>query len=305
MFLRDLLDQAAPNLTRLADWICWDKGTVSRYLSGDRIPPWDFIKALLDQADRYQKRRIDLQQRDHARELYRKALQASNNHAWEVEQLRLTLSRVEEELQASLQRIASLNAEIKTRQHQLESTEDQLHRISDPVLALGSPQAPLAVEAERRSLEIRKENVEHDLVKLRNELAAERDKRLEAEQERDRLRLELRQAVQHRVPAEASPQGNDLTTIGIPPLRWGRVLDALLVPAASFLGPIYLGWTYHYLRSAPAALRWATVLAVALPIWLVCTNSGMQQPGISRGQRLLIGILIGSALFALGVQMHR
>ncbi|MGI5325054.1 helix-turn-helix domain-containing protein [Actinomadura nitritigenes] len=302
--LRDLLDETGLPLTALAVRIHWDKGTISRYLSGERVPSPEFIEALFREADKSKEREPELLRRDQARDLYLAALQVSNKRSLEVEELRLTLAGVEKELQASLERISKLSGKIVSRKRQLKDTEQEIDEIDQRPELVAPATASLALEGRRKSLVQQRSQFEENITTLQEALEHERKKRKEAEDERDRLKRSLEEAEARLLPVGDRQHPGSIAFLPAPTTRSGQMLEALLVPATCYLGPLYLGWIYRYMSAAPAAFRWGTVLAVALPLWLLYGTYGIRQPGMPRAPSFILAAVITGGLFLLGGAMR-
>ncbi|MFJ2405343.1 hypothetical protein ACIOUE_29035 [Streptomyces xanthochromogenes] len=97
-----------------------DPSTVTRYLSGERVPPWDFVAGVVGDAAEELAHPLTAEAEAALRELHRAALKASRRNT-EVQQLQDRLADADEEIRR-----------IKTRQRALEdSLRDRHRRLSD------------------------------------------------------------------------------------------------------------------------------------------------------------------------------
>nr|BEK62786.1 hypothetical protein KPHV_00130 [Kitasatospora purpeofusca]BEK71245.1 hypothetical protein KPHV_84720 [Kitasatospora purpeofusca] len=120
-FLNQLFTALAVSLTRYAARVDRDKGSVSRYLSGRRIAPTDFIEELLRQVADVTGNPVTDDVRVQAHHLRLEALRVRNASQHKIEQLRESLGVAERELHlASVRERALLRA--------VEAAEDQAGR---------------------------------------------------------------------------------------------------------------------------------------------------------------------------------
>lgn len=82
--LRLLFSLLGVSVTRYAVRCSRDKGAVSRYLNGTRVPPWDFVIQLQDHVAEHTGRSITAEVAEDLRERHRAVLQSRNPHRAEV-----------------------------------------------------------------------------------------------------------------------------------------------------------------------------------------------------------------------------
>ncbi|BFV54903.1 hypothetical protein KCMC57_up00070 [Kitasatospora sp. CMC57] len=185
-FLNQLFTALAVSLTRYAARVNRDKGSVSRYLSGRRIAPTDFIEELLRQVADVTGSPVTDDVRVQAHHLRLEALRVRNASQYEVEQLRESLGAAERELHlASVRERALLRA--------VEAAEDQTGRAEQRFRQLESDWAAAHYASKFSELDIYAQPDGSD--ELRDEIRG-----LKAEL--DALRSELSRAQTMRYDAE-------------------------------------------------------------------------------------------------------
>ncbi|RKE21724.1 SpoIIE family protein phosphatase [Streptomyces sp. TLI_171] len=194
-FLDQLFHALGISLTRYAVRCNRDKGSVSRYLSGARIAPKDFVDELLRQVAETTGRAVSPDVQQHAHRLRMAALRVRNASRHEVEELRDRLGAAERELQLagvrerallrSLEATEAQAAHAEQRYRQLETDRATAHYEAGPGELERRPEGP---DTEFAREELRALKTELDL--LRAELARARTLRHEAEERC--LRLEAR-----------------------------------------------------------------------------------------------------------------
>ena len=134
--LRTLFAGLDVSLTRYAARVHRDKGTVSRYFSGDRIPPWDFVNDLLIECTLHNDGSPPTAPVvAHLRRLHRAALEASDAPAHQIQLLQDKLAQAdreatraaarEHELETTLQEARRRIAELQMRERELEALRDE------------------------------------------------------------------------------------------------------------------------------------------------------------------------------------
>src|SRR5579872_906302 len=114
--LRTLFEQLGVSLTRYAVSASWDKSVVSRYLSGERIPPWNFIRDLLVQATRLRDDGAPPTRQvvEHLRDLHRAALEASDSPQHRVQLLEDKLADAAVEAESAAARERALDEALRS-----------------------------------------------------------------------------------------------------------------------------------------------------------------------------------------------
>jgi serine phosphatase RsbU (regulator of sigma subunit) len=184
-YLKQLFGLLGTSLTRYAARCHRDKGAVSRYLNGVRVPPQDFVDGLLLHVAEINGQAVTAEVQRHAEHLRMEALRVSNAGAYELEVLRQRLSTAEEELHRArvlervlLQQVAEQESRAAKAEHRYRELEDQWTvRISGAdLVGCGHPTAA------------EEETVREELARLRAEL--ERAQRLKQAAEQECVRLE-------------------------------------------------------------------------------------------------------------------
>ncbi|WTX00199.1 hypothetical protein OG216_45665 [Streptomycetaceae bacterium NBC_01309] len=96
--LRALFRTVGAPMSRIAYALGADKGTLSRYLKGTRVPPWEFVDALIHQADLNSGHRITNNHIEALRSLHREALAVRNPKGAELHRLKEALHATESAL---------------------------------------------------------------------------------------------------------------------------------------------------------------------------------------------------------------
>jgi len=180
--LRDLFTGLEVSVRRYAARHYRDAGTLSRYLSGTRIPPWDVVMTLLTDLVEHRGAPMTPEATDLLRELHDAAVQTSTTPKQAMEMLEAQLAD------------ADRAARLSTDQGDVigEALLDRRHRIADLEVRLGQ------LEAERRAERARADELEAQTPHL-PELVAERN---HLRDQVDRLSEELNQAHARRELAE-------------------------------------------------------------------------------------------------------
>jgi len=142
---------------------------LSRYFSGQRVPPWAFIQALLDDLADHRGEPLTDQVRDHTRQLFLAALQAGSS----TERHRYQLQALTDELDREARQARQREQDLLGRIH------DQRQQIGDLTLQLDNLAG--AYVSERDSLRRRIAELEEELSRLQDELRLVRDEREAAE----------------------------------------------------------------------------------------------------------------------------
>lgn len=279
VFLREQFSMLGTTVRAYAKQHNWDPGTVSRFLSGSRIPTPEFVDALVADVTENtdagtQQSRDDLWGR--GRDLRLKALQQRNARAAEVERLRQELSEAEHESRRSMRRESLLTQNLLDKEAEYDSLMEKYRQMEEERQRLDH--GPQAIEQgrQRNKLDLRRDEVSKDLVRLKRELADERRIRIVAERRRDQLQEALNEANLRLIRS-----GSAIVEVSddVKPMqlfvffvarrtRWSGITGLVAVPAAVYGGPVYLGMIYGALPAAQSFLRWLSIVAILIPIWL-------------------------------------
>ncbi|MGO4424008.1 response regulator, partial [Streptomyces sp. MCAF7] len=187
--LRDLFKGLEVSVRRYAARRYRDPGTLSRYLSGTRIPPWEFVQDLFtDLAERRgtaaTPAAIEL-----VRELHRAAVHTSGSPGHAMEILQHQLADADREARTSSVTEDVLGEALLDRQHRIADLEVRLNQLEAAwatertradTLELGLPdQAELIKERDMLQREVKRLTEELEDVRLRGLLAEDRCQMLE------------------------------------------------------------------------------------------------------------------------------
>ena len=198
VFLREQFSMLGTTVRAYAKQHHWDPGTVSRSLSGSRIPTPEFVEALvadvIESTDAgTQQSRDDLWGR--ARDLRLKALQQRNARAAEVERLRQELSEAEYESRRSERRERLLTQNLMDKETEYDSLMEKYRQLEEERQRLDYGAQAIEQGRQKKSkLDLRRDEVSKDLVRLKQELVDERRIRIAAERRRDQLQEALNEA---------------------------------------------------------------------------------------------------------------
>jgi len=191
--IRSLYGTLGISLTRFATQVHSDKSVVSRYMSGDRLPPRDFIDKLLKAVFDKKGRPVtpDLQELVEAQFLA--ALKARNPTQYRVQDLSNRLRMAIEEKQQCEAEIAALSEAMHSRQEEIYRLEMEKREIR---AAWASAQQTAEVESEkgqqhRHELQQAIEKLEQEVARLRKRLQSAQRRAKTAEQRCQRLEQEL------------------------------------------------------------------------------------------------------------------
>ncbi|WP_329575051.1 SpoIIE family protein phosphatase [Kitasatospora sp. NBC_01250] len=192
-FLSELLRALAPtSITRYAARCNRDKGSVSRYLSGQRIAPRDFVDDLLRHVAEKYGRPVTPEVQEQAYRLRMAALSVRSKSGHEVEVLRERLGAAERELARAGLRERTLLKALQDAEQQAYRAE-QRYRQLEADLAVGQPDSLVVIERVQLSgaaggLRDELSGLLSEVEGLREELARARD--LKGQSEDRCLRLE-------------------------------------------------------------------------------------------------------------------
>ncbi|MFF3068895.1 SpoIIE family protein phosphatase [Kitasatospora sp. NPDC057936] len=177
-FLGQLFAGLGTSLTRFAAGCHRNKGSVSRYLTGERIAPWDFVEELLRQVAEHTGNSVTAEVQEQAHLLRREALRVRNPDKCRVDELSEQLGAAERELRlANVRERALLEA--------LEAKEEQARQAEQRYRQLEADWATARYATGARSLE---------LCAVPDEAEQVRDELLALKAELDALHLELGRA---------------------------------------------------------------------------------------------------------------
>ncbi|MFI1519679.1 PP2C family protein-serine/threonine phosphatase [Kitasatospora cineracea] len=195
-FLGQLFRALGLSLTRYAARCNRDKGSVSRYLSGARIAPKDFVDELLRQVAETTGQSVSPDVQEHAHRLRMAALRVRNASRHEVEELRERLGAAERELQLAGVRERHLLRSLEATEAQAAQAEQRYRQLETDRAAARYETGPGALErrpdgsgADFAREELRALKRELDL--LRAELARAQALRHDAEEQCVRLEARL------------------------------------------------------------------------------------------------------------------
>src|SRR5258708_6599723 len=162
--LRMLFAELQISLTRYAAESTWDKSTVSRFLRGERVPPWAFVRDLLvkvvgDRADGGVPTREVL---EHLRSLHRAAPE-------EGERLRAGLETLERDLAEARRRGVQAELRCATRERQVESAEQHARAQAERERAEAQRELRERFERQAEAERARAAELERELRRLRGE----------------------------------------------------------------------------------------------------------------------------------------
>ncbi|MCC3779006.1 hypothetical protein [Streptomyces sp. UNOB3_S3] len=182
--LRDLFAGLEVSERRYAARRSYDSSTVSRYLSGQRLPPWEFALNLLNDVAETRGTVPTPETTEMLRALHNAALRAGKSPTHRVQLLQAQLAVADEDARRAAQ-----------RERWLEDTlRDREHRVRELQLQIGGLRAESDVDADRARLiaEIRQ---------LKEELEETREAHRQAEERCERLERQLAEAEMRAGPA--------------------------------------------------------------------------------------------------------
>jgi hypothetical protein len=273
IFLRKRFDLLRTSVRAYAHRNNWDPGAVSRFLSGDRIPPQDFADTLLADAGPQRSPEEVEAERAHVFDLRIKALQVRNARAARSEEITRELANAEREIsllrtteRALASTLSKTEAEYKSLHAQYQEMQKRL-RDAPPQITSGPELKQLAHDRDR---------TQEEIDRLKGELALEKAARIAAEERRDALQAELDKAEVELVRAGGSAfavgtydlQHQLLVALRSRRTRWGGLIGLVAVPAVTYGAPIYLGLVYHTLTSSQGFLKVITACGLSIPLWI-------------------------------------
>jgi hypothetical protein len=300
-FLRGHFYKVNTSVRAYAHRINRDPGVVSRYLSGDRIPPQDFADSLL--ADAGPQRSSEEVEREQALvlDLRLKALRVRNVRAAKSEQ-------ITQELAAAEQEISLLRAKERTIVKALVKAEADYKSLYDKYQEMenriknGPPQITGSSTLQR--LEDERDRAREEVMLLVDELAKEKEKRIAAEKRRDALqaRLDMNESALVRAGGSDFAVGTYdserqlLVILRGRATRWGGVVGLVAVPIVILGIPIYLGLVYHTLTQGQLSLKVMTICGLLIPAWFALAILKVERPEDVRKLRQVVSLIAVTAL---------
>lgn len=215
--LRDLFPGLGVSTRRYAARRAYDSSTVSRYLSGRRLPPWEFVLNLL--YDVAEKRGTAPTQEtvDMLRSLHAAALRSGDSPAHRVQLLERQLAEADQEARRAATRERWLEDALQDREHHLRDLtlrhRELEARASGTAYGPDAPAPDATAEAENSRLR-------EEIRELREELARTRALHQEAEERCERLERQLAKAeTEVEGEAEPDPRGREPDAGSSPGMR--------------------------------------------------------------------------------------
>ncbi|HEY5834677.1 response regulator [Streptomyces sp.] len=182
--LRTLFAGLGVSVRRYAARRYRDAGTVSRYLSGTRVPPWEFVVDLFSDLAADHGAPATALTLEHVRELHRCAVQATLSPAHGVEVLERQLADADREARRATVREDLLGDALLERQHRIAELEVRLNLLeaqwtaertrTDPLTAGSEGVEDLRAERQRLQAQVTTLETELEEARLRVMLAESR-----------------------------------------------------------------------------------------------------------------------------------
>ncbi|MGA5215512.1 hypothetical protein ACPCAE_05455 [Streptomyces cinereoruber] len=169
-----------------------DKSAVSRYLSGRRLAPQEFVDRLVREVEEHVGAPLRPEAREAIRSRRLEALRACNPAEYELETLRGELARSRRDAERVNRNIEALHVLLEHKESEVRAVADDLTRLR------------LDWGAERTALARSQEELRSEIARLREDLADAERLRLEAERRGEELRgtvLRLEEELARRRPA--------------------------------------------------------------------------------------------------------
>ncbi|MFE6775627.1 hypothetical protein [Streptomyces sp. NPDC057702] len=183
--LRDLFQGLGVSTRRYAARRAYDSSTLSRYLNGSRIPPWEFVLNLLHDVGEERGTPPTEETIGMLRGLHTAALNGSRSPAHKVRALERKLAEADQEARRAAARERWLEDTLRDREHRVRDLEIRYRELRATPLA--PPADPLdqavadeqAREQDRLRQEVRELKEELGRVRARHQRAEERCEQLE------------------------------------------------------------------------------------------------------------------------------
>jgi len=273
-FLREAFERLGIHVRDYAKATNWSPGTLSKFLSGDRIPRQDFIDRLL--ADAYPQHSSEEAEaaRRRGRDLRSQALRVRNSREAEVDRLEQALSDAKHEILLAEERERALSEALLTKRSESNRLQKSYQEVESYQSA--SQRTRLQLESSQRQLERitkERERAQKDIDRLVKELHSEREHRKVVEKRRDELEVALSAANVQLVKSGASvvepesykPNGQLLLRLGEHRTRWGGWLNIAVLTGIICVWPLYLGSVYRILPKHPGFTQLTTILSLIIP----------------------------------------
>ena len=199
--LRELLTGLGVSSRRYAARRHYSPGTVSRYFSGRRLPPWEFVFNLLQDVAENRGSPATPEAIALLRKLHQEAFEASGSPVHRVQLLEHRLADADREARQSAAREGWLEETLQDRERQLRDLQMQMREIQTADL---SPivQHPFVEDAldEHAGFQEERSHLEAEVRQLKAALRQAHEKYLEAERRCDYLERQLAAAEQHTEP---------------------------------------------------------------------------------------------------------
>ena len=170
-----------------------DAGTISRYLNGTRIPPWEFVLDLLNDVGEQHGYTPTLEVIEHIRTLHRQALSASGSTAHRVQLLQEQLADADRQARRSAVRERAIEdalLDAQRRAADLELQIKQLQAAAPPDLSTTDLPAQ-AYEGSYEDVRTERDKLRERVTVLTEELQEAHARRIRAEQRCEDLERQL------------------------------------------------------------------------------------------------------------------
>lgn len=207
--LRTVFDGLHETLTRYAARMHLDKGAVSRYFSGQRVPHWDFIHNLLVESAKAQGRTPTQEVVSHLKDLHQAALAASGTDHDRIMRLQDRLSDAVDAVERAklreevLQQALDAALQASQRNAELEITARETAYTADRYAA--------ELDRYRDDFDDERQQLNNTIESLRIELAEARQLHRTAEKRAQQLERQLEQA-EHDVAEDSGAKHDQKTT---------------------------------------------------------------------------------------------
>ncbi|WP_217196156.1 hypothetical protein [Streptomyces buecherae] len=190
--LRDLFQGLGVSTRRYAARRAYDSSTVSRYLSGSRMPPWEFVLNLLHDVAEERGTVPTEETIGMLRDLHNAALNGSKSPAHKVQLLERKLAEADQEARRAAARERWLEDALQDREHRVRDLQMRFHELQASATASASSE-PLgdAAAGERADEQAR---LREEVRELKEELARVRERHQRAEERCEQLERQLAEA---------------------------------------------------------------------------------------------------------------
>ncbi|MEV7525925.1 hypothetical protein [Streptomyces sp. NPDC091371] len=189
--LRDLFSGLGVSIRRYAARRAYDSSTVSRYLSGQRLPRWEFVLNLLHDVAESRGTAPTKETIGMLRTLHTAAWQTGNSPVHKVELLERKLAAADREAQSALSRERWLEDTLEDREHRIRDLEMRYRELQAGTASTGSVDGGADADGGPRDEQAW---LRAEIRDLKEELARVRALHREAEERCERLERELAEA---------------------------------------------------------------------------------------------------------------